>query len=70
MSEQKEQYGQNLHKKPVFLKNFKKYYKNLRFFLNISIYICDNINRKPAKPLSSDMLNLAGVSFLGGNCAI
>lgn len=60
------EFCQNLHKKPVFCEIFKKYYRNLRFLLNNSMYICDIICRKPAKPLSSDMLNLVGVSVLGG----
>ena len=50
------------HKKRGFL---KKYYRILRFFLNNPMYICDIMFRKPAKPLSSDMLNLVGVSFCG-----
>jgi len=44
---------------------FKKYYRNLGFFLNFSIYICDIMYRKPTKPLSLDTLNLVGVSFWG-----
>jgi|GEM_PF-3790688 len=59
------EYCQNLRKSKVFLKVLKKYYRNLRFFLNFSIYICDIMYRKPAKPLSSDTLNLVGVSFWG-----
>lgn len=55
----------NLLKSEVFLKVFKKKYEKVRFFLNISIYMCDTTNRKPAKPLSSDTLNLVGVSFWG-----
>jgi len=64
------EFRQNSCKKVVFLRNLKKYYINLRFFLNISTYICDNMCRKPAKPLSSDTLNLVGVSFLGESYAI
>lgn len=56
------EFSQNLRGK---IRIPKKYYEKLRFFLNNSICICDNMNRKPAKPLSSDTLNLVGVSFLG-----
>ncbi|OHB51496.1 MAG: hypothetical protein A2Y10_11520 [Planctomycetes bacterium GWF2_41_51] len=54
-----------LHKNAVFSGKSKKNYGKTRFFLNFAVYICDIIIRKPAKPLSSDTLNLVGVSFWG-----
>ena len=52
-------------KNEVFIRKSRKKHEKARFLLNFSIYICDTILRKPAKPLSSDTLNLVGVSFWG-----